>query len=365
MNYDVVIIGAGPAGISAAHNLINNNISCCVIDKQVFPRNKLCAGGLTNKTIELLKSLNIKESFQGENKITSKVASIHQNYKHIVDVECNETCLVDRFEFDDYLVSSYKNKGGIILESTKVKEINCSEGILKLEDSNVINYNYIIGADGAVGMTRKLVDNSVKSNGFCLQVDVDRDRIDYYKDDMSLYYGVLPYGYGWIFPKKDYLTIGFIGDYDKNIDYKKEFGIFLSKLGVLWDNEDYKGAFIPFGEYVKNPINKEKNLILVGDAAGLVDPISGEGIYFAIFSGLKASEAIINAISNNDRSLIGNYSDEIDKIIKSIENGKKLSKYVHKYQKPIFKVFKNKKIADTLFNRCIYDSNYRLNIFKN
>ena len=56
MNYDVVIIGAGPAGIAAGHSIINNNISCCIIDKQVFPRNKLCAGGITQKTYELLKN---------------------------------------------------------------------------------------------------------------------------------------------------------------------------------------------------------------------------------------------------------------------------------------------------------------------
>ena len=57
MHYDVIIIGAGPSGISAAHNLVNNKISCCLIDKQVFPRNKLCAGGITSKTFQLIKSL--------------------------------------------------------------------------------------------------------------------------------------------------------------------------------------------------------------------------------------------------------------------------------------------------------------------
>ena len=61
MHYDVIIIGAGPSGISAAHNLVNNKISCCLIDKQVFPRNKLCAGGITSKTFELIKSLNLKK----------------------------------------------------------------------------------------------------------------------------------------------------------------------------------------------------------------------------------------------------------------------------------------------------------------
>ena len=72
MNYDVVIIGAGPSGIAAGHNIINNKLSCCIIDKQVFPRNKLCAGGVTQKTFELLKSLNLGQEFKGENTIISK-----------------------------------------------------------------------------------------------------------------------------------------------------------------------------------------------------------------------------------------------------------------------------------------------------
>ena len=55
MNYDVVVMGAGPAGVAAAHNLINEKISCVLIDKQKFPRNKLCAGGITYKTIDLMK----------------------------------------------------------------------------------------------------------------------------------------------------------------------------------------------------------------------------------------------------------------------------------------------------------------------
>ena len=88
MNYDVVIIGAGPSGIAAGHNIINNKLSCCIIDKQVFPRNKLCAGGVTQKTFELLKSLNLGQEFKGENTIISKSVSIYLKDKYITDIEC-------------------------------------------------------------------------------------------------------------------------------------------------------------------------------------------------------------------------------------------------------------------------------------
>ena len=63
------------------------------------------------------------------------------------------------------------------------------------------------------------------------------------------------------------------------IDFHKEFEKFLNNLGIKCNREEFKGAMLTFGEYIKNPINKEKNLLLVGDAAGLVDPFTGEGFY--------------------------------------------------------------------------------------
>ena len=358
MNYDVVIIGAGPAGIAAGHSIINNNISCCIIDKQVFPRNKLCAGGITQKTYDLLKNLNLGSEFKGESTVVSKDVSIYLKDKYITDIECGNTYLVDRFEFDEYLVRAYENKGGKLLENTKVKSIDTINNIVTLNNNETINFKYIIGADGAVGITRSLVDKNVKSNGFCLQVDIDKNNYNYNSDKMSMYYGVLPYGYGWIFPKKNHLSIGFIGDYDKNLDYKCEFEKFLNSIGINCDRKQFKGAFIPFGQYLKNPINKEKNLLLVGDAAGFVDPITGEGIYFAVLSGMKAADTIVKSIKNNDISVIDEYRNEICNITNNIKKGSKLKKLVYNYKTPIFNSMKNKKIGSFIFNDCVYNSNY-------
>lgn len=361
MNYDVVIVGAGPGGVAAAHNLINNNISCILIDKQKFPRNKLCAGGITYKAFELIKSLKLHNEFNIENSIVSEGASLHLEYEHITDIKAKGlTYLVDRFEFDDYLVEEYKKKGGTFLEGIGVRKIDTKRNVITLSNDEEINFKYVIGADGAVGITRKLVDENFNSNGFCMQVEIDKDKFNYEGNYMSLYYGIIPQGYGWIFPKQDSFTVGFGGNYDKNIDYHKEFEEFLNNLGIECHRSEFKGAMLPFGKYIKTPINKEKNLLLVGDAAGLVDPFTGEGIYFAMLSGIKASKVIINGLKINDKSELDKYTDEISEIIKNISKGAKLKKLVYKFRKPIFKAMKNKKFGSYIFNDCLYESNYDL-----
>lgn len=368
MKYDVIIVGAGPAGMAAAHTLINNNISCCVIDKQVFPRNKLCAGGLTNKAIGIMNELKLGKEFCGKSTVKTTNASLYVNYDHVIDLDnVYETHLVDRFEFDDYLVESYKAKRGAMIEGLKVSYISTENKKIMLSDNNIIDFEYIIGADGAVGVTRKLIDKNHKTDGFCLQIDIDKNNIDYNSDKMSLYYGIIPYGYGWIFPKEDYVTIGIGSSYDKNLDYKKEFETFLDNLGAKYNRDKIKGAFIPFGDYVKNPINDAKNMILVGDAAGLADPISGEGIYFAMLSGIKGAEVITKAINNDNREILSEYVTDIEPITNSIKKGNKLKKTAYKYRKLALGPLKNRKVADLVFNKCIYNSNYDIkfnDIFK-
>lgn len=361
MNYDVVVIGAGPAGVAAAHNLINEKISCVLIDKQKFPKNKLCAGGITYKTFDLMKKLKLESEFNMENAILSEGASLYLEYEHIADIKTKGlTYLVDRFEFDNYLVDEYKKKGGELLEGSRVCEIDDKNKIITLSNNEKIHFKYIIGADGAAGFTKSLVDKNYTPNGFCLQVEVDRKSYNYESNNMSLYYGVIPQGYGWIFPKKNTLTVGFGGDYDKKLNYHEEFANFLHKLGIDYDKSEFKGAFLPFGEYISNPINKDKSILLVGDAAGLVDPITGEGIYFAMLSGIKASDVIIKVLRENNHAYIDKYIESISHITENISKGSKLKKLIYKCRKPIFMAMRNKKFGSLIFNECLYESNYDL-----
>ncbi len=365
MDTQVIIIGAGPSGMAAAHALTNNNIPCIVIDKQTFPRNKLCAGGVTQKAKEILDQLDLKEEFNGENTIVSSRFSLNVGYKHIKNINTqSSTHLVDRYEFDEYLVNTYKNKGGKILEGTKVESIDPENNTIRLSNNQTLKYQYLIGADGATGITKSLINKDFRTNGFCLQIEINREEYSYPNDKISLYYGIIPYGYGWIFPKKNHITVGFGANYNDKIDYKQEFDKFLKHLGIAYDKKDVKGAFVPFGEYIKHPIDKDNTIILIGDAAGLADPISGEGIYYSLLSGIKSADTITKAIEHNDREILEEYIKEIKPITKNISRATKLKKPIYKHRNMIFSSFKNENIASLLFEKCLYNSEYNFNIIK-
>src|SRR5262249_35801153 len=101
------------------------------------------------------------------------------------------------------------------------------------------------------------------------------------------------WGYGWVFPKQQSFTIGVGGIHDRNPDLRGELASYLSEKGINLAEVKVKGQYIPFGDYRVRP--GCRNVLLCGDAAGVVDPITGEGIAYAMQTGQLAAQAIIAA----------------------------------------------------------------------
>ena len=190
--YDVIIVGGGPAGIGAAKILEVSTFTFCLIDKNKFPRPKLCGGGLTGKCQNILKKLklsidNISKYDCNNVKIISKdITKEVELIKKII--------MVDRNEFD------YNN----------VKQLKCEifqgENVISIEDNILITdkdkyeFKYIIFADGINGYSRKLVEN--REFGFCLEYDVNQ-----LSSETIFDFSVTKGGYGWVFPKKTALQL--------------------------------------------------------------------------------------------------------------------------------------------------------------
>ena len=310
--YDVIIIGAGPSGLGAAKVFNDNKVNYCIIEKNKFPREKLCGGGLTNKSITLLNKLNIE--IDNKKTFTCKdVLLIAKKINRKLDL-VNNIIMTNRIEFDD---NNFKQIAKVVYEEENILDIN--DNILITNKDNY-KFKYIIFADGVNGYSRKLINK--RKFGFCVEYNASK-----LSKQTILDFNALDRGYGWIFPKYNQTNIG-IGNFTKRKeDYISLITDFANKHGFTIDKKKIRGYHIPIftKKNYKNSVIDNK-YILVGDAASLVDPISGEGIYYALLSGKLAAESIIEAKDNNLKEI---YLNKTKGICKSLNKRKKLSKLLY------------------------------------
>lgn len=312
--YDAVIIGAGPAGIAAAKTFNKNEISFCIIDKNRFPRQKLCGGGLTNKSINMLKRLDLK--IENISKTPCKNVMIEvKNVKKELELN-NSIVMIDRIDFDNNILNQID---GDIFLGENIIEIK--DNIL-ITDKNSYEFKHIIFADGVNGYSRKLIEN--RKFGFCVEYESEK-----LTDKVILNFSAINDGYGWIFPKEKHTTIG-LGNFDENkCDYINLICEFAKKYNFEIDKTKIRGYHIPL--YSKEIYEKsviDNKFILIGDAASLVDPISGEGIYYALTSGMYAAQSIIQTLNDNS-DLKSIYFEKTQNLSNSLDKRLKASKLLY------------------------------------
>lgn len=284
--HDVIIVGCGPAGIAAAKVLKQNNIDFCIIEKKKFPRGKLCAGGLTHKSLELLRELKI--SLDGTDCLfvkKSRVVAENLNADLILN---HEIGLVERTKFDFNNVKQLAND--YLFEEETILRV---EDHLLVTDKEQYEFRYLIFADGVNGYSRDLIKN--RKFGFCVEYKAEG-----LTDTIVFDFDVVKSGYAWIFPKKDHTNIG-LGIFQDHYryDYLGALSEMAGKYGFDFDRAKAAGYQIPlFSKSIYRKSVIDEKYILVGDAASLVDRNTGEGIYYALLSGKAAAESIVTCMKN-------------------------------------------------------------------
>ncbi len=321
--FEVVVIGAGPAGISCAKTLQKNGISNCIIEKKQFPRNKTCGGLVSNKTNSLLKE-NFPEVSKRLDEVaaekTANVSLINGKESSADFVVKDAFYVVKRLTFDNCLLEEYKSLEGIIFENETDYSIDFSTNTIVLTDESKLKYNYLVFADGANSTAHNLFNIKRKGMGIGVEVFIPKRDKDFSK--VVIDFGAVSNGYSWIFPAGDDVNIGLGSKYNKKDDYVGKLKKYLTTFGVSSDEmEDVKikGAFLPYGKVV-NQKKTPQNVLLVGDAAGFVDSIYGEGLYFAILSGKLAAESINSECPKKE------YIKNTREIRKQISQGSKVYK---------------------------------------
>jgi len=320
MKYDVVVVGAGPAGSTTAKFLAEKGIKTLVIDKSKFPRNKPCGGGLSIKVLDRYKYLKNKCSIES---YSYGSFGYSPSLKYIANVQKKDPiiAMVLRKKFDNELVQLAVDSGADFKDGKTVKNIKISKDKIDviLDDKKEISTEIVVGADGIHSTVAKKAGLPTigKNYGisFYNEYEVGEDVINSLFSEKKWLFTYLGFqnmhGYGWVFPKKQHINVG-IGQFipdpyipktdRKLIDVYKDYIKTLKKNKLLPENlrtGKSNGGVLPVSTIKKTYTNR---VLLVGDACGFVNPYSGEGIYYGMISGEIAAGVISDSIEAGDCS---------------------------------------------------------------
>jgi geranylgeranyl reductase family protein len=324
MTYDVIIVGAGPAGSAAAYDLAARNFSVLLLDKVSFPRTKACAGGLTIKAVKALR--------YPIEPVTRKVCHnlvVGRRTQHTtLKSEHPITVMTERSEFDFFCLNQTLKAGADFLVAKRLHAVTEQEkGVGLVTEQGTLRSKFLIGADGANSVIRKrLAPFPAFKKGFAIEGKAPLNTRQ--RHEMAFDFGEVKFGYGWVFPKGDHLNIG-LYTIDDAIKLKADALYRYCRKKTGSETLKEMAAFpIGFGGWGYKP--GSKRVFLVGDAAGLADPLMGEGLYHAITSGQAAAAAIIQELSGgNSASLC--YHDLIGPIKADTLAAYKIAHWFHRF----------------------------------
>jgi len=318
MNYDVVVVGAGPSGSTAAKTLAEHGVNVLLIDKERFPRDKPCGGGLPLRTLSrfpYIKKLHSIESYSYGGFIYSPSS--------LYDTKITKSepviAMVLRSRFDNELVNLSIEKGVEFKDRTAVTDIKIHSDTAQIscKDGTSINTDLIIGADGVHSTIAHKIGAipRKREKGICIveEFQVPKKKIIslFTEDRLCHVHSKFKRirGYGWVFPKQNHINVGIVS-YDnkeqlkeKDTDLQSIYADYLqalTKQDILpsqMKSVKKKGGILPVRPVPKTYFDR---ILLCGDAAGFINPINGEGIFYAMVSGEIAGNVANDSIKQQD-----------------------------------------------------------------
>ena len=305
MSYDVIVIGSGPAGSTAARRLAQQNLTVLMLEKFELPRYKPCGGGLTSKAMKLL-DFDISSTLEDQ---TSKVLFSYDSGPTLQYTRPDTIVwFVMRDKFDYLLAQQAVAAGAELRTDVKVEHVELDDsGVTVRTATECLRARFVVGADGANGTTAKSLGLMAKRhNGVALEAEIHVSAAaqEKWRGKLLFDYGGIPWGYAWIFPKAEHLSIG-VGSWyhTRDIKPREYLARFIERQPDLREHGDLfiKGHVLPLGGRIDR-FHHGRGLV-AGDAAATAEPFFGEGISFAIRSGQLAADEIGAALGRGDVDL--------------------------------------------------------------
>jgi geranylgeranyl reductase family protein len=291
--YDAFVIGAGPAGSATALRLAHGGASVLLLDKQRFPRDKPCGGGLTGRA---LRHAPCDVSPVVEHDVDGFEVRLRYRKRFERRNDAPLIRMTQRRRLDAFLAEQAALAGADFRDGVTAGTLTVGpDGIDATVAGEHVRADVLVGADGANGTTARAAGIEVDAHrGVALEGNVSHRHVDpeRYRGVAVVELATVPGGYGWVFPKGDHVNVGVGGWASAGPRLRDHLRRLCDEHGIAAEHvTDVRGHRLPL-RHAGSPVAAGRTL-LVGDAAALVDPLSGDGIYEAFVSAEAAAEAIL------------------------------------------------------------------------
>ena len=293
--FDVIVVGSGPAGACAAWRLAQAGMAVAVLEKTALPRYKTCGGGIVGRAMQALP-MDMRHAVE-QDCHTSQLNFIPAGLSFTTHRQTPIVAMTMRSRFDWALLSAAQAAGAAVHQQCAVEQVSFhGDFVTVVTNAGSMRAKFVVAADGAFStVARKigLEDGRVLIPALEYEVTIPQDRLDRFHGTARFDFGLLPHGYAWAFPKQQHLSIGVLSMTSRASDLKSSMARYLDLLGCGSATQvEQHGFVIPISPR-RGPF-ADKRILMVGDTAGFADPVTGEGISFAIRSGLMAAQALID-----------------------------------------------------------------------
>jgi len=324
--HDVVIVGAGPAGSTLAYRLASGGLKVALLEKEHFPRVKPCGGGLDGVFFQHLPpGMSVEEVIEA--RVDTTVARYQGGHEREYHLPV-PMCMAQRTRLDEHLARQAAEAGADLAEGAEVTQLlrGAACWAIGTKDGGFYQAPIVVGADGALGPVARLAGISqypYHREVFLASewdVGVTGQNHKDWQSRMLIDMSVVPLGYGWIFPKRDHLNIGF--------GVPQKFGKKLNAMtkmfadkrsGLTYERRAKHGHWIPFAP-VGAPMVKD-GVLLVGDAGGFVDPTTGAGISWGVKSSAVAARHILRAVETADVGALCPFQADAEELQRELQAG--------------------------------------------
>ena len=288
--WDVAVVGTGPAGAAAARAAAGTGASVLLLDRAEVPRYKRCGGGLVGASQNAVRATGVDLPALSRD-VVGRVTFTSAGRRRFTREAPPFLPMVLRSQLDAALVEAATDAGAVLRTGTTVGGYAEDGGVVVLSTSDGdVRARAVVGADGSQGRAAAYVGVLCDQVDLGMEAELPRPPGTDWDGRVLLDWGPVPGSYGWVFPKRDTLTVGVIGDRAHGPAVRAYYGAFLARLGLDRATAEHDGGHLTRVRAAGSPLRRGQVLV-AGDAAGLLEPWTREGISFALRSGALAGAA--------------------------------------------------------------------------